>query len=70
MAKRRKKVATKRKSYVKKFKLQPEGTMQVIVPKDVIPIVATDTAKGIVEIIPVKRDHKKKETWWDTFFGR
>ena len=70
MIKQRKtKVAKKRKLYVKKVTLPPAGIVHVEIPKDVTPMVATDTVKGVIEIIPVKREHKKKETWWDFFFG-
>lgn len=67
MTKRRKaKKAMPPVARVKKVVLPATGVVQVVIPKGVVPIVAADVAKGVVEIVPVKRT---KRTWWQSVFG-
>lgn len=51
-----------KKPQVKKVTLPKAGVVQVVVPKDVVPIVAQ--GDGVVEIVPVK---KTKKRWWQVF---
>ena len=57
----KKKLKGKLKPKIVKVPLRPHAVVRVIVPKDHVPLVATNIEKGHVEIVPVKKD----ETWWD-----
>lgn len=59
----------KPKTKAKKVKLSPTGVVHVKVPKGVVPVVATDQAKGIVTIIPVKEEKLQEKSWLHRLFG-
>ncbi len=59
----------KPKTKAKKVKLSHAGVVHVKVPKGVVPIVATDHAKGIVTIIPVKQEKLQEKSWLYRLFG-
>lgn len=59
----------KSKPKAKKVALSPRGVVHVSVPKGVVPVVATDQAKGIVTIIPVKEEKLKEQSWFQRVFG-
>lgn len=57
----------KPKPKVKSVVLPKVGVVQVAVPAGVVPVVAVDPVRRIVEIAPVPA--KKKRTWWQSIFG-
>jgi hypothetical protein len=66
MKKTRRKAAKKPK--IKKIKLTPATVLQVVVPKDIVPVVAQDPEARTVEIVSVPRSHQRK-SWWESFWG-
>ena len=66
MKKTRRKAAKKPK--IKKVVLTPATVLQVVVPKDIVPVVAQDPEARTVEIAPVPRSHQRK-SWWETLWG-
>ena len=62
---KRKSKKSKTKPRVKKVVLRRGGVVKVVIPKGHTPIVAAHPAKGVVEIVPVK----KKTNWWTDLFG-
>lgn len=59
---------TVKKPKIKKVVLTPATVLQVVVPKDIVPVVAQDPEARTVEIVPVPRSHQRK-SWWDSFWG-
>lgn len=57
----------KAKPTVKAVVLPKAGVVQVAVPAGVVPVVAVDPVRRIVEIAPVPA--KRKRTWWQSIFG-
>lgn len=54
---------------VKVVALPPTGVVQVQVPPGVLPVVAVDPVRKIVEIVPVRRPEPRKKSWWESLFS-
>ena len=52
---------------VKTVVLPKAGVVQVSVPAGVVPVVAVDPVRKVVEIAPMPA--KRKRTWWQSIFG-
>ncbi|HXU01442.1 MAG TPA: hypothetical protein VN903_10635 [Polyangia bacterium] len=52
---------------VKKVELPVTMPLQVMVPKDVVPIITVD--KGVVDIVPMPRPVRRRRTWWQLLLG-
>lgn len=54
---------------VKVVALPPTGIVQVQLPAGVLPVVAVDPVRKIVEIVPVRRLEPRKKSWWESLFS-
>jgi hypothetical protein len=55
-----------KRAKVKEISLGAGHVARIAIPKGHAPVVATDTERGIVEVVPVE---KKPEGWWEYLFG-
>lgn len=59
----------KKRHVTKKAKSPTGGAVKVMVPKSTIPVVITDSAAGVVEIVPAPKDAIKRRSWLERLFG-
>lgn len=54
---------------VKVVDLPPTGVLQVEFPPGVKPVVAIDSDRNVLEIVPVRRLEPRKKSWWESLFS-
>lgn len=67
MVKHRRKMKVRRHNVeIKKVVIAPTEIIRITAPPGVIPVVAVDPVKRIVEVVPVTK--AKKLSWWKSIF--